>query len=252
MQKIRDLMMKCGLSEEAADNVCQSITEHISSCRATLEEDYNTRAEAAKRICVEETEAHKLELGRRLQIFCEANHAKIESIVAKQSSQREGQATGTLETIKSLLEGITIADDTGVKAQLQQLQEQNQKLQQKLNEAVKQANNQTQLASRVLKRNRVLESKNANIEDEETTAPRRHTVLGESTEEEPAPRATRRIDQSRQRGTPTTTRRTIAENVDRREPVDDRNGNTTRQSSPMNSRVMTPAQIAESIEEDAR
>jgi len=250
MQKIRDLMMKCGLSEEAADNVCQAITEHITSCRTTLEEEYNTRAEAAKRICVEETEAHKLELGRRLQIFCEANHAKIESIIAKQSGQREGQATGTLETIKSLLEGITIADDTGIKAQLQQLQEQNQKLQQKLNEAIKQANNQTQLASRVLKRNRVLESKHASIENDET--PRRHTVLGEGVDEEPAPRTTRRIDQSRQRGTPTTTRRTLAENVDRREPTDDRNGNTIRQERPMNSRVMTPAQIAESIEEDGR
>lgn len=252
MQKIRDLMMKCGLSEEAAENICTAITEHVSSFRTTLEEEYNTRAEAAKRICVEETEAHKLELGRRLQIFCEANHAKIEAIIAKQSSQREGQATGTLETIKSLLEGITIADDTGIKAQLQQLQEQNQKLQQKLNEAIKQANTQSQLASRVLKRNRMLESKHASLESEETTAPRRHTVLGEGNDDEPAPRTTRRIDQSRQRGTPTTTRRTLAENVDRRESVDDRNGNTVRQDRPMNSRALTPAQIAESIEEDAR
>lgn len=243
MDKIEQLMLKCGLSAEAATSICEAIQTHTASIREQLEAEYIKRTETAKRICVEETEQHKVELARRMQIFCEANSARIEQLVARQAQAREGQAVGVLETVKSLLSGISISDDSGLKAELVTMKEETDKLRRERDLAVTKANRQTTLAERVLRRNRLLEGKLATAEHTG------HTVLGEGAArrsgQATGQRPVQRLDQNRRTGTPTTTRRTLTENQDHRDVVDTRTGNVRHNT--MNNAALTPAQIAATI-----
>jgi hypothetical protein len=249
MEKIKNLMAKCGLSDDAAGALCGAFEEHEQQMRTALEEEYQTRFAAAKKICLEETEAYKLELARRAQIFLEANAGRVEQIVAKQAQLREGQAVSLLEQLKGLLEGVTInPEEASVEAKA--LKESNDKLRKENAQLVATANRQTKVAESVLKRNRLLETQVALSERND-----RGRAGGQGNRQAVAESAgdkrTQRIDGQRQGsgGTrPTTTRRTLNENQNRAEQTDDRTGNA--QPGAARPNTMTPAQIAASIPDD--
>lgn len=242
MEKIRALLAKCGLSQEASDALCEAFEQHETQLRERVEEEFTTRIDAAKRICIEETEAHKAEISRRVQIFLEANTSRIEQHIARQAMNREGQAIGLLEQVKGLIEGVSISPDES-NAELKKLRGAVKKLAEERDQAVKVAKRQQNIAENVLKRNRDLEKQVALSEQEERPAPRRAPV-----NEARGNGGNRRIDQNRQQGRTNTTRRTLAESQERNAPGDNREGNV-RGGGGSNT-IMTPAQIAATIPDD--
>ena len=106
MNKIKGLLEKSGCNPELVDKICESLEEYKVTLREQYDSEYKDRIEKAKKVCIEETEAHKRELARRVQIFCETKSAAIEAQIAKQSALSESEAVTRLKNIRSLLEGI--------------------------------------------------------------------------------------------------------------------------------------------------
>lgn len=246
MEKIKALMLKCNLSEEAANALCTAFDDHEQQMRTKLEEEFTNRFEAAKKICLEETEAYKVELARRTQIFLEANAGRVEQIVAKQAQLREGKAINTLEQVKGMLEGITINPDQS-SLEAKALKEQNEKLKKDNAQLTTIANRKHKLAEGVLKRNRYLETQVALVERNEGRSASRQTVA-ESRDNNTATR----LDAARANGggsaRSATTRRTLNENQNRSNTADNRTGNVSNGNKKPN--LMTPAQIAASMSDD--
>ena len=238
LEKINGLMVECGLSAESAGKICEAIMNYTGTYKATLDEQYTAKLEAARKICIEETEAHKLETSRRVQVFLEARTEQIEQSIANKVAVKEGEAMRTLTNVQGLLEGIPAGGDLALKESNSKLRSQLVKITEERNTAIAKANRQTEIANKVLKRNRIAESKLATIEASNKTI---------SEDRKPAQRTTKRIDGERRGGQPSTTRPTIVENQDRRAPIDTRRSNV--KSNGGQSGILTPSQIAESISE---
>ena len=108
MEKIKQLLQKCGLSEEASAQICEAIDNHANQLKEQADTEFQTRLAKAKRVCFEEVEAHKAELSRRLQIFLEAKTSAIEELVTRQSANKETESVAKLEKIYALLEGVEL------------------------------------------------------------------------------------------------------------------------------------------------
>lgn len=244
MEQIKLLLEKCGIRPELGQKICEALDSYTAAYKHKVDAEYAARVEAAKKICIEETEAHKLELARRLQIFCEAKGMQIEQQISRQAAVREGEATTLLQQITALLEGIPATGDPALRQEVERLRRQSTGLAEERNKAVEKANRQTQLAERVLKRNRLLESKQV---EQETGGrqPARRTVV------EGAVRGNgtggRRIDAQRRAGQARTTRAPLVENQDPRPPVDQRRSHL--QTGKMTNGNLTPDQIADQIDE---
>jgi hypothetical protein len=224
MDKIRELLLKCGVSEEAARQICESLDAHATTLRKQLDEEFQTRLVQAKKVCVEETEAYKAELARRLQIFLEAKGAAIEEQLGRQVAQRETAAQAKLERVKALVEGIEIDGQpcSELKAELDQLKRLTAALVEERDLAVGKAQRVQAIAERVLKRNRQLEGAVA----------------------EGAPiRKPQRLDTERMGGQRRTTQPTLVESVTRR-PVHRAAGSDLSNDS----RSHTPEQIAKEVD----
>lgn len=242
MDKIHALLQKCNLSDEAAASICEAFEQHETNLREQLEEEFRTRTENAKRICLEEVEAHKAELSRRVQIFFEANSSRIEQMVARQAQGREGAAVAMLEQVKGLLEGVAISPDANA-TEVKRLRTENKKLAEDRDQAMRVARRQQTIAERVLKRNSHLEKQVA-LSEQDGNRGQNNTTVNENRNQN----GSRRIDQTRQSGQSRTTRRTLTENQERHAPADNRGGNVRQQNS--NNNVPTPSQIAASMPDE--
>ena len=236
MDKIKSLLEQAGVKPELAGEICESLTNYKQTLREQFEADYTAKVKEAKTVCIEETEAHKRELARRLQIFCEAKGAAIEAHLVKQSALSESEALTKLKTVKALLEGIAIngspsGQSTAVvekaKKQIRLAIEEKQR-------AVETANRQTSIAEKALKENRRLVTEMAKL---------KQSQLSES--REPAPKT--RLDKSRKQGKSVTTRPTILENQDPRSPAPSNKPHVTNTGTGNKYGV---TDIAEMIDED--
>jgi hypothetical protein len=211
MDKIKQLLQKAGVSEELAAQICESLANYQKTLREQFEKEYAHKVGEVKKVCVEETEAHKRELARRVQIFCETKGAAIEAHLAKQSAISESEALAKLTSIRALLEGITLSGGPNGKAQaglekkLKLAVEQRQR-------AVETANRQTAIAEKALKKNRELVTENTKLKK----------LSGETLTEgtrQRKPKGKRLDATRRQRRQPVSTRPTLVESQDRRPPA---------------------------------
>lgn len=221
MDKIRELMVKCSVKPELADQICEAIEAHTTSVREQLESDFTAKKDEAKRLCVEETEAHKKELARRLSIWCEAKSAAVDATLTKQSAIKESEAVTKLREMRALFEGVELngAPNGKLKAEIDALKSKLQTVLEEKNKATEIANRQTQLAKKLLENNRALERQV--VESKKVAA---KTV----TESAGAKPATQRIDGSRRTGATATSRPTIVENQTRKpaaKPASNTNAN---------------------------
>src|SRR4051812_21734957 len=106
MDKIKQLLLKAGCAADLVNEITESLTVYRETLREQTEANLAAKIEEAKKVCIEETEAHKRELARRLQIFCETKSAAIEAQLAKQSALNESEAEARLRSIQRLLEGL--------------------------------------------------------------------------------------------------------------------------------------------------
>ncbi len=216
MTKIRDLMLKAGCKPELVDQICESLETYKTTLRDQYEADYTAKVTQAKKVCIDETEAHKRELSRRLQVYLETKDAAISSHLARQAALNESAATAKLRSLRSLLEGVQVgpngqANNGSVTAVTEKAKHKIQQLSEQYNQAAALANKRNALAERVLQRNRALMVENRRL----------HTLLKDHGGRAPVtesrtPRPGQRIDTSRRAAQPVTSRPTIVENQDRR------------------------------------
>jgi len=211
MDKIKALLQKAGVSEELAAQICESLEKYKGTLREQYEKEFSAKVEQAKKVCLEETETHKRELARRLQIFCEAKGAAIEAQLVKQSALSESEALAKLRSITEMLSGLTT--DGGTNGQSTAIVEKAKKQIHLANEerkkAVETANRQTAIAEKVLKDNRRLTTEMARLKSGNLSESRQR----------PKKKGKRRIDERRRGGKPVSTRATILENQDPKPPA---------------------------------
>src|ERR1044072_2514531 len=154
MDKIKALMVKCDVKPELAERLCEGIESYLAERQAEQDAAHDRRIEEAKHVCLEEVEAHKRELARRFQIFCEARGAAIESSIAKQTAIRESEAQSKLRDILALLEGLEPNGQPNgdLQAEVTKLKRRVQQLSEEKSRAVEQANRANALAGKVLSR----------------------------------------------------------------------------------------------------
>jgi hypothetical protein len=217
MEKIKALLVKAGCNEELVGKICESLDAYKNTVREQYTEEYAGKLEEAKKVCIEETEAHKRELAKRLQIFCETKGAAIEAQLAKQSALNESAAYAKLQQIHGLLSGVNNSAPNGdVTATMKKAKQQVKVATEAKQKAVSTANRQTAIAEKALKQNRELSRKVSQLErtlsESRQTPAKKQGVVSEGKN-----KRTRRIDQSRGKSPqPVSTRATITENQDRR------------------------------------
>ena len=226
MEKIKQLLQKCGLSPEASAEICEAFDAHAKQLTEQFEAKFQQRLAKAKKVCFEETEAHKAELSRRLQIFLEAKHSAIDEQILRQSAKIEAESVAKLERIAALVEGVQLNGQapSELKAELGKFKKLTERLVEERDRAVRKAKQVVSISERVLTRNRQLER---NVVSENRTATSKNTG---------------RIDGLRSNGQRQTTQRTLRENIERRPPAQPQQ--TTNMVAPR-----TPAEIAQSMEE---
>ena len=213
MDKIKTLLEKAGVKEELAVQICESLENYKTTLREQFNNEYVSKVEQAKKVCIEETEAHKRELARRVQIFCETKGAAIEAQIAKQSALNESEAMTKLANVVEILEGIEPNGKPSgeVTATINKLKQKVKVANEAKMQAIELANRKTAIAEKALKRNRQLAT--AIKEMEESKQNSEAEVVAESTEGN-AQKA--RIDTSRNAGRPKSTRATLVENQTRK------------------------------------
>jgi hypothetical protein len=196
MDKIKQLLQKCGLSPEVSAELCEAIDNHANMLKEQSDTEFKARLAKAKKVCFEEVEAHKAELSRRLQIFLEAKNSTIEELVTRQSANKETEAVAKLEKIYALLEGIELngQSNSELRTEIEKFRKLAEHLVEERNKAVSKARRCVAISERVLKRNRIVER--ALTESKATPTNR-----------------TARIDASRSNGQRQTTQRTLKESV---------------------------------------
>ena len=207
MDKIKSLLEKVGVKPELSQQICKSLENYKSTLREQFDAEYSAKIEEAKKVCIEETEAHKRELSRRVQVFCETKGAAIEATVAKQSALRESEAVSRLKSIVSLVEGIEPNGELNgeLEADVKKLKQRLKAVTESKQLAVATANRQTALAEKVLKKNRILEAKKVKAKADATI------VENKRPDGKPA-----RVDANRRSGRPVSTRATLVESQDPR------------------------------------
>ena len=222
MDKIKALLEKAGASEELAAQIRESLEKYKTTLREQFEADFAAKVAQAKQVCIEETEAHKRELARRLQIFCEAKGAAVEAQLTKQSALSESEAAAKLRSITEMLSGLTDGASNGQStAVVEKAKKQIRLANEERTKAVETANRQTAIAEKALKETRRLTAENAKM---------KKMLSGKPLEEGRTKGKNRRIDQRRkQKQKPQTTRPTILESQDPRPPAERTEPQTTTQ-----------------------
>lgn len=247
MDKIKALLEKAGCKPELVSQIAESLNKFKTTVREELENEYAAKVEQAKKVCIEETESHKRDLARRVQVFCETKSAAIEAQLAQKSALNESEAESRLQEIKDLLEGIQPSgpQNSEVTAALKKAQRQVQIANEERIRAVEIANRKVAIAEKALKQNRALTTENAKLKDSLKNAGSTTMTEGRQTAQ---PGKRNRIDQSRQKSRqPVTTRPTLLENQDRR-PVPQRQN--PQMTGTSNGNGYGIGDIAQTMDED--
>ncbi len=206
MDKIKALFEQVGLSPELTTKLCAVLERHKTMLREQSDAEVKRRVEQAKQVCLDETEAHKRELSRRLQVFLETKSAVVTAAITKQSAIRESRATEQLRKVTALLGGVDLngASEGRSQAAESQLRKQLVALKEERDMAVRTANRQTAIADRVIRRNRALEMQGPQPQPrapltEATTQPRRQPGRIDGSRTTQRPTTTRTVTEDRQR-----------------------------------------------------
>lgn len=209
MDKIKTLLEKSGCNPELTDKIVESLSKYKETVRNEFQRDYDAKIAEAKKVCLEETESHKRELARRLQIFCESKSAAIDAELARKSAINESETETRLTKIKQALEGVSSGPviNGDIKTKLQQAKRQIKLANESKEQAIAKANRQIAVANKVLQRNKTLMKENSELK-------KNAKVLAESrTSKRPT-----RLDSGRRTNKPSTARPTIVENQQRSRP----------------------------------
>lgn len=211
MDKIKELLAASGCNPELIDNIVESMVSYKETVKEAVEKEYAAKVAAAKKICLEETEAHKRELARRLQVYCETRSVAIESNIARKIAVNESEAQVKLRELKQLLEGIDVGARRQNDAALKNIKNRLKLAMEQKERAVELANRHVSIAEKSLKQNRSLVVENARLKSQISGSVPNKTVA-----ENREVGKTSRIDGARKSRATVTTRSPIVENVEKR------------------------------------
>jgi len=214
MEKIQALLEKAGCNPNLTNEICKSLDSYKDTLRESFETEYAEKVKQAKAVCVEEVEAHKRELARRVQIFCETKGHAIETTLAKQSALNESEAFAKLPNIKSMLAGVEPngTPNGDVTAMVKKAKQQVKVANEAREKAESIANRQSAIAERAMKKNRQLATQLQKVVSE-GKGPRQRRTVNEGAGQQ---QQSRRIDKGRSNGKARSSRPTLVENQDRR------------------------------------
>lgn len=244
-QKILDLLTKAGCKSELVASIGESLDLYKTTIREQFEADFTAKVEQAKKVCIEETESHKRELSRRLQIFLETKSAAIDAHLQRQSALNESEATTKLKSVKSLLEGVTVEQNVSsqngqLPAAIEKFKQKIQQLTEEREHAIALANKKNAIAEKVLTRNRELMAESAKLKARGGSVAKTSMAEGRGA---PRAAATQRIDGTRRAVQPATSRPTLVENQDRRPATQPSSGATRQQGGKSGFGVVDIASI---------
>jgi hypothetical protein len=161
MDKIRELLKKIGASEELATQIMEELDRYTTSSREKLETEYQVRIQKAKKVCLEEVAKEKARIAHKVEVFLESKAASIERAAARQRAIEESAAVAALRKVKGAL-GVENGNSEELQAlqrKLARIAEQANALKEERDHAVEKANQANKIASRVVRRARLLEAK---------------------------------------------------------------------------------------------
>jgi len=165
LDKIASILKQMGISEEASKEfigVCESWHKQEKD---KLQEEYKVRLERAKKLCVEEVEAHKANLSRGVKVFLENQGNLIRKASEKNAAIAESEAVNKLKQVMNLLNGLDVDSASNAQA-LQAESKKNAELVSKVAALTESLNKEkaksakfSELSEKTMERQRILESK---------------------------------------------------------------------------------------------
>jgi outer membrane murein-binding lipoprotein Lpp len=178
MSKIHEIVKQIGGSDELATQLVGAIQEHVEAEKARLQEEFQARVQKAKQICMEEVAKEKQRLARKVEIFIESKVASVERAAGKTRAVEESAAASKLRQVQQILgeKGGNSVELEALNRKLAKLSEQAGALAEDRDAAVEKAARANAIATRLLRRIQVLESKEAKPADPKPGAPSAETV----------------------------------------------------------------------------
>lgn len=115
MDKIKSILIQMGISEESTNEFIAVCESWRNEEKEKLHQEYKARIDKAKKVCMEEVEAHKSSLSRGVQVFLENKIEQIGKAAEKHAAIAESEAVMTLKKVHNLLNGLNI--DSAANAQ---------------------------------------------------------------------------------------------------------------------------------------
>jgi hypothetical protein len=163
MDKIKDLLKQLGASEELSTEIISEMIAYKEREKTKLDEAFTARLNKAKQVCLEEFQAEKQKMARKVEVFLESRVNQIDREARRQSAIGESESTKMLRDVKCLIEGIPVG---GTGKEIQAVKESENRLRARLDQALKEcktlkeeAERANTIAMKVLQRNRILEQK---------------------------------------------------------------------------------------------
>jgi len=183
MDKIMELLKAIGGSDELVQQICEELKSYDKEIQNKYEELHKVKLSKAKKVCMEEVEAYKLELSRKVSTFLESKSAEIEKRLEERKAIEESEATSKLRRVREVTEGIEVADDAEVQAlkeQVKQLTQDKRTLSEEKATAEELANRANAIAMDVIREHK----QNGTVVSED--ASRESTHISEGTDTPPA------------------------------------------------------------------
>jgi hypothetical protein len=237
MDKLKELLKGIGASEELTGAICEELGRYTTSLKARYDQEYQTKIERAKQVCVEEVNKEKASLARRVKTFMESKAATMEQAANNKRAIEESESANKLRKMKAIAEGVELTDNGATSQELQDAQKKIARLEkafgqlkEERNSLLNKANTANDIAAKTLARNRALEEQVATegyCKEHHLPYPKSGSCAkcgggseddapkGEEKMEEGKKPSTARLDESRQKATAKSTRRTLTESQTR-------------------------------------
>lgn len=168
--KIKQLLVASGVSDELAARIVESMVEYKATCVAEAKTTLDEKIKLAKEVIFEEVELYKQELARKVQMFCESKVQTIDQQLKRKSAAGETEATAKLTKVYALLEGINLEGnkpDSKLEAQIADANSRIALLSKNLVSAKTQAKRAIEIAESVMAKNKLLITENRKISNKE-------------------------------------------------------------------------------------
>lgn len=178
MDQLKALLGKSGVSAELAGAICEEITRLSDSLKKQADEEFKTRIDLAKKVCLEELAKERSSLSRKLKVYLESKARSFEESAARTRKIEEAESATKIRRVAEII-GLGASNADGdLNGQLEAAQKLNSRLEKTLaglkeqrDVAVTRAKRAYGIAENALQRNRKFETVMSELEITEGELP---------------------------------------------------------------------------------